>query len=170
MSLQLILVRHAKSSWRYPALDDHDRPLNGRGRRSATAIGNWLATNDLVPECVLCSDAVRTRETWRFISAEFDSAPQADWLSSLYHATPETVLAVLNSLGSESTVLLLGHNPGLAETAQALAIAAPGHPKFGQYPTAATTVFEADIEHWSAMTWGKGAVRSFIVPRELGTS
>ena len=170
MSLQLILVRHAKSSWRDPALDDHDRPLNGRGRRSATAIGQWLATYDLVPECVLCSDAVRTRETWRFISAELEGAPQADWLNTLYHATPETVLAVLNGLGCESPVLLLGHNPGLAEAAQALAVAAPDHPKFGQYPTAATTVFDIDIKHWSAMTWGKGAVRSFIVPRELGAS
>lgn len=167
MPLRLILVRHAKSSWDDPALDDHARPLNGRGRRSATAIGKWLAGEGYLPERALSSDSARTRETWARIAAELPDPPQPEWLRRLYHATPKIMLEVLRNAGTASPVLLLGHNPGMAAAAQAFATAAPDHPKFARYPTAATTVYDVELENWSAMAWGTGTVRDFVVPREL---
>ena len=170
MPLRLILVRHAKSSWADPSLDDHARPLNGRGRRSATAIGRWLAERGQVPARVLSSDAVRTRETWARIAEELPNAPGADWLHGLYHATPAALLEVLRGAGTASPVLLLGHNPGMAEAARDLAVAAPDHPAFERYPTAAVTLYDVGLESWSAVGWGEGRVRDFVVPRELGVS
>ena len=170
MTLRLILVRHAKSSWKDPTLDDHARPLNGRGRRSAAAIGRWLAGNGHAPERVLCSDSVRTRETWARIAAELPDPPRAEWLRRLYHATPQTLLASLRTAGTASPVLLLGHNPGTAAAARRFAGAAPAHPQFGRYPTAATTVCDFDAQRWSDVSWGTATVRDFVVPRELGVS
>ena len=170
MSLRLILVRHAKSSWKRPALDDHARPLNGRGRRSATAIGRWLAERGHVPERTLSSDSVRTRESWARIAAELPDPPRAEWLHRLYHASPETLLESLRSAGTASPVLVLGHNPGMAVAAWRLAVAAPEHPRFDRYPTAATTVYDFAAERWSALEWGTGTVRAFVVPRELTAS
>jgi phosphohistidine phosphatase len=69
MTRTLILIRHTKSDWDDSGLDDHDRPLNDRGRLSAPRIGAWLAEQGFEPDAVLCSTARRTRETWEGISA-----------------------------------------------------------------------------------------------------
>jgi phosphohistidine phosphatase len=76
MTRTLILIRHAKSDWEHPALDDHDRPLNARGQRSAPRIGAWLAAQGLAPDAVLCSTARRTRETWQGIATRLPGAPE----------------------------------------------------------------------------------------------
>jgi len=170
MALRLILVRHAKSSWADPALEDAARPLNGRGRRSASAIGRWLSDDGHLPERVLSSDSARTRETWARIAAELPDPPRAEWLARLYHATPEIILEELRRAGTASPVLVLAHNPGMAVAARAFAAVVPNHPKFVQYPTAATTVYDLKLEHWSALGWGTACVRDFVVPRELGTT
>ena len=66
---RLILTRHAKSDWDDPMLDDHDRPLNKRGQRSAAELGEWLHSRGYEPDEVLCSTALRTRETWAPVAA-----------------------------------------------------------------------------------------------------
>jgi phosphohistidine phosphatase len=65
---RLILTRHAKSAWDDPAMADHDRPLNERGKAAAADLGQWLASRDYIPQEVLCSDAERTRKTWSGIA------------------------------------------------------------------------------------------------------
>ena len=83
---RLILTRHAKSAWDDPALDDHDRPLNGRGRRAARELGDWLASRGYLPEEVLCSSALRTRETWATVAATpLEVIPALRILPDLYH-------------------------------------------------------------------------------------
>ena len=62
MTRRLILMRHAKSSWDNPFAEDHQRPLNGRGKRSAKAIGEWLRAQGYLPDQILSSSATRTRE------------------------------------------------------------------------------------------------------------
>ena len=74
MSRRLILIRHAKSTWTNPALDDHARSLNRRGERAAKAIGHWLARHAPVCDLVLCSPAARARETWAEIAAALAAA------------------------------------------------------------------------------------------------
>ena len=90
----VILLRHAKSSWTDPALADHDRPLNDRGRGAAPAMGEWLARRDLVPDLVVCSSAVRARETVERMASAVPGMPRAVIEPRLYHAEPAAMLAI----------------------------------------------------------------------------
>ena len=162
MTRTLILMRHAKSSWNSPDLDDHARPLNGRGQRSAFALGDWLRKEGLLPDEVLCSSSVRTRETLAGLAL---NAP-ASYLDSLYHADPDTMLEVLSG-AKGATVLMIGHNPGIAGFAARVLSGAPSHPRFADYPTGATLVARFDTDDWSSVAWRSGEPTGFIVPREL---
>ena len=162
MTLRLILSRHAKSSWGHGDLPDHDRPLNKRGRASAEAIGHWLRGKGFVPDTVLSSSSARTRETYDYMG--FEATPQ--FTRALYLASAPEMLRALHGASGE-TVLLLGHNPGTGEMAERLAETLPRHPRFLDYPTCATTVFEFDAETWADAGFGKGRVLAFTVPRDL---
>lgn len=165
-TLRLILTRHAKSSWDDPTQTDHDRPLNARGIRSAGQIGQWLASRGDVPDEVLCSDAARTRETWERIAPHLGGAPAVTLKPALYHAGPDVMLAVLRH-ASKPVVMMLGHNPGIAEFAQRLLASPPVDPEFHRYPTGATMVATFDAPDWSAVSFGQGAMLDFVAPRNL---
>ena len=159
---RLILTRHAKSDWDDPALPDHDRPLNGRGRRSARALGDWLASRGYDPEEVLCSSALRTRQTWDCVSqAVFETRPDLRIEPALYHAAPETLLPVLRT-ATVSTVMMIGHNPGIAAFAAMLPAHAPLDPQFRSYPTTATLVVDFQADNWEGIEPGRGSVRDFV--------
>jgi phosphohistidine phosphatase len=166
MTLRLILTRHAKSSWDDPLLDDVDRTLNDRGEASADAIGAWLAGKGLVPGEALVSSARRTRETWARIAAALPTGIPARFEERLYHAGPDTILKVLRS-ATAPVAILIGHNPGMAEFAARIVAAPPRHPRFADYPTAATAVIDFDAARWADVGWHGGRVADFVVPREL---
>jgi phosphohistidine phosphatase len=160
---RLILTRHAKSAWDDPLIDDHDRPLNGRGRRSALELGEWLHSRGYEPDEVLCSSAARTKETWaRVLSAPLEVTPRVEVIDALYHAGPDVMLGLLKKATGDC-VMMLGHNPGIAEFARMLAAKPPTHMDFPRYPTAATLVVDFDGEDWSAIRPGQGSVRDFFV-------
>jgi phosphohistidine phosphatase len=161
----LLLMRHAKSSWAEPGRGDHSRPLNGRGRRAAEALGRWITDEGLIPDQVLCSDAARTRETWRRL--DLPGTPDLD--PALYHAEAETLLEAVRAARGDR-VLVLGHNPGIADFVCRLTLDRPAHPRFAQYPTGATTVLDCDLDSWADLDWGLGALHSFVVPADLGVS
>ncbi|SDC78314.1 SixA phosphatase family protein [Ruegeria marina] len=163
MTRTLILTRHAKSSWGDHTLSDHARPLNNRGRKSAVALGEWLRDKGWIPDQVLCSSAVRTRETWAGMA--FDD-PRPHFTDALYHAGPTEILETLKA-ATGTSVLLLGHNPGIAEFAGNIVEEAPSHARFFDYPTGATTVIEFAIDAWGDVRWHSGEVLDFVVPREL---
>lgn len=159
---RLILTRHAKSSWEDPSRPDHERPLNDRGRRSARALGDWLASRGYEPEEVLCSPSQRTRETWEGIAAApLEVRPNIRYEPKLYHATPETMLAILHS-ATAPTVMMLGHNPGIAAFAAMLPARPPVDPEFRRYPTAATLVVDFQVGDWSQVRLGQGSVLDFV--------
>jgi phosphohistidine phosphatase len=166
MTLRLILTRHAKSSWDDPLLDDIDRTLNDRGEASADAIGAWLADRALVPGEALVSSARRTRETWERIVAALPGDTPARFEERLYHAGPDMILKVLRT-ATAPVVILIGHNPGLAEFAGRIVAAPPKHARFADYPTAATTVIDFDTARWADVGWHGGRVADFVVPRDL---
>ncbi len=166
-SFRLILMRHAKSDWGSPTLPDMARPLNARGRRASRLMGRWMKDKGYLPDVVLCSPAERTRQTWQLLSQELGTAPPLVLERPLYHATAETMLDVLHGAAEEATVLMLGHNPGIAAMAQWLAHTAPPHPGFRRYPTAATTVFAFGIGNWAEAGWGTGKVLDFAIPKDL---
>lgn len=159
---RLVLMRHAKSDWSHE-LVDHDRPLNGRGRRSAEALGNWLRGNGYLPDAVLCSTARRTRDTLDRLNLP---EAQTRFERRLYHAPPQTMLDVLKE-ASGDTVLMVGHNPGIAGFAVDLVASPPAHPRFADYPTCATLVVDFALEEWDMLKTGTGAARAFTIPREL---
>ena len=159
---RVILMRHAKSSWDTPGLDDHARPLNGRGRVSAKAVGDWLRTKGYIPDQILSSSSVRTRETFAGLGIPCDT----HFMPALYHARPDEILSVLRGADGAS-VLLLGHNPGIAEFANELVARAPGHPRFGDYPTAATLVADVPAPTWKDLEPGTAEPVDFTVPRDL---
>ncbi len=166
MTKRLILTRHAKSSWDDPATPDHDRPLNDRGKAAAADLGGWLASRGYVPDQVLCSDALRTRKTWSGIAPALPGTPILDLKPALYHAGPDVMLAVLRH-ASADCVMMIGHNPGIAEFAQRLVRAAPLNPQFPRYPTGATLVADFEIGSWAEADWAGAGVVEFVIPREI---
>ena len=115
----LILVRHAKSSWDFPELSDFERPLNSRGKVNAPEMGARLKKQMIIPDLILASPAERALKTAEFIAAEIGYPPariQKD--RSLYHADYRTFLHVLHGIKDEfNIVMLVGHNPGLTDLA-----------------------------------------------------
>ncbi len=170
MTRRLILTRHAKSSWDDPMMADHDRPLNARGQRASAELGAWLASRGYIPGEVLCSDATRTRETWERIAQTLGTAagdaPALVLKPALYHASPDVMLAVLRHAQAE-TVMMVGHNPGIGEFAERIVAQMPAHPAYRRYPTGATLIASFEIDSWQDVGFGLGAVRDFVVPREL---
>ena len=159
---RLILTRHAKSAWDDPALSDHDRPLNDRGRRSARALGDWMASRGYEPEEVLCSSAHRTQETWAMVAgAPLEVRPVLRIESGLYHASADRMLAILKT-ATHPTVMMLGHNPGISEFAAILPARPPLDPDFRRYPTCATLVVDFQVESWSQVEAGQGSVMDFV--------
>ncbi len=160
MTLRLILMRHAKSSWGDPGQDDHDRPLNKRGCASADALGDWLRAQGHVPDQILCSSAARTRETCERLRLD---APVTH-LASLYLAAPQQMFAALGQ-ATGKTVLMIGHNPGIATLAARIIDRPPAHLRFFDYPTGATLVTRFDAASWDTIT--NGRVVDFTVPHDL---
>ena len=167
MTLTLLIIRHAKSSWEDPFADDHARVLNGRGRRSADALGDWLNGSGYVPDTCLCSDAARTVETWGRIAARLDAPPSVRYRAPLYHAPVGTILSELQSAGHGRATAIVGHNPGIGDFAALMCAEAPAHPDFHRYPTGASTVLSFDADEWQNARPQKGRALGFVVPRDL---
>lgn len=164
--LKLILTRHAKSSWDNPLLYDHDRPLNGRGVKSAKAIGGWLKETGNLPEMVLTSSATRAQMTAELIAEALEFKGEFKLESGLYHASPETMLKHLRRIDARA-VLMVGHNPGIADFAERIVAQAPDHARFFDYPTAATLIASTTAESWREVGFGKVHAQDFMIPREL---
>lgn len=166
----LMLLRHAKSAWSNPALGDHDRPLNERGRKAAVRMGRYMAEEGLTPDLVCSSTSARTRETWRRLSAAaaFDHAPRFE--RSLYLGEPRDYLKILHALPDHvGRVLMLGHSPGIETLARALAgdgDRADMAALAGSYPTGALTGIVFD-DGWSGVQPGCGRLERFVRPRLL---
>ncbi len=132
-----MLIRHAKSSWDDPLLDDHDRRLNDRGNRDAPKIGHWIAQL-AKPDLVLCSDARRTRETWNHIA---DALPltTVDYRADLYLASAQRLDRAI-AAATVDTLAIVAHNPGIGDLANRYGTSM--HPRFADFPTGAVAVFD----------------------------
>lgn len=166
MTLTLILTRHAKSAWDSPALDDFERPLNGRGRSSAQKIGQWLVSQGYLPDTVLVSGARRTVETWSRMAGIMPATATMESVPALYLANADIILNVLRARKSP-VIMLIAHNPGIADFAARIVANPNPHEKFQKYPTGATSIIEFDTETWKEIDWGTGRLTDFVVPRDL---
>ncbi|MGH3868791.1 MAG: SixA phosphatase family protein [Pseudonocardiaceae bacterium] len=115
MKHTLILLRHAKSAWPQDTADD-DRPLAGRGRRDAPAVGHWLREQATKIDLVVCSPAVRAVQTWDLVAGQLDATPRVRHDESLYGACAADLLSITQEFPQNaSTAVLVGHNPGLED-------------------------------------------------------
>lgn len=163
MTLRLILMRHAKSDWGSVLLSDHERPLNSRGQISARAMGGWLRDRGDQPDLTLSSDARRTHETVKGVGFPGDIRLTHD----LYHASTDAMLRVLRGAGTAGCVLMVGHNPGIADFAERLLQVPADHPRFSDYPTCATLIADFDVDAWRDVRLGTGLAVAFAIPREI---
>jgi len=170
---RLILMRHAKSSWDDPALDDFERPLKNRGLRDAPMMGRWLAEQDLKPEKVLCSPALRARMTCELALDALGAAPPVEHIEQLYtFGSPRPLIdAIRKAGGAAETLMLVGHNEALHDLA--LLLARDGEKKplkrlRKKFPTAAVAAFELDIDGWEQLSpAATGTLTHYIRPKDL---
>ena len=166
---QLLLLRHAKSSWDVPKLADRDRPLNKRGRHAAAAMRTAMHDFGLAPDVVLVSPARRTQETLAALEP-WDETPVVEPLEILYLASVQQLLDVLQGLSETvRSVMLIGHNPGMQELA-ALLVARPVPEQAKglaeKFPTGALAEF-AIRGTWADLDAGGGQLVRFLTPRDL---
>jgi phosphohistidine phosphatase len=172
----LYLLRHAKSSWGDKSLPDHERPLNERGRKAASAMGRHLSGLRHHPALVLASTARRVSETLELILPELagDMAVIRD--RALYLATPNTLLSRLQATYTNpDSLLIIGHNPGLHEFAVHLSgevTSEAAHDARDRmkaaFPTAALAVILfPGAQFWREIDYGTGRLDRFTVPRDL---
>jgi phosphohistidine phosphatase len=175
--LTLTLLRHAKSSWDEPALEDYDRPLAKRGKKAAPEVGSALAAMGLRPDLVLCSGAVRARATLGIVLAKLGApVPEVVYDDAVYMAEPDALLDRLHRVGPGPAgdpprhVMLVGHNPGLEELALMLAGsgAADDTARMTEkFPTAAVAVIGFNADSWAAIEAGSGRLEHFLTPKQL---
>jgi phosphohistidine phosphatase len=155
--IRLALVRHAKSDWGNPALDDHDRPLNDRGLRDAPRMARALAETGFRPEVILSSTALRARTTAEAFAAEFDVA--VDLEPELYGAPAQTLLARAAESSARS-VIVVAHDPGMSALAERLSEGEIGH-----MPTCAIATFTWDQDDWAVLDAVERPEWTFDSPR-----
>jgi phosphohistidine phosphatase len=168
----ILLLRHAKSAWGQPGLDDHDRPLNRRGERAAEIMAEHIVHNAPRPDLILCSTAVRTRQTLAPLVHRLAApAPPISFEKRLYLASEPELLARLRAVADEvRAILLIGHNEGVGELAASL----PGHGVSAtlasvrsKFPTGALAVLRAPNGAWRELAPGAAELLSFVRPRDL---
>ncbi len=166
---RLLLLRHGKSDWHNSDQPDNERPLNDRGQRAAALMGAYLRQRGLTPELILCSPAVRTRETAQRVLTALQAPVQMDFRSELYLADPKTIAELVRGAPDEvSTLLVIGHNPGMQLAALKLSSGDPAGRRDeieDKFPTAALAVIEFDVHSWSKAK--AGDLVAFDSPKAL---
>lgn len=170
---QLLLLRHAKSSWTDPSLDDRERPLSPRGQRAAAAMGQAMRDAGLAPDVVLVSPARRAMQTLRALEP-WDETPLIEPMEALYLATAPQLLGALNAVATMArSVLLVAHNPGLHELAvtlvgpQAMTLAHSDMRRLAAGLPAGALVEFTIPAPWSELGEGGGRLQRFLAPRDL---
>ncbi len=145
---RLVLMRHAKAERASPGGGDFDRALTERGRRDASIMAGVLDGAGIVPDKVLVSSALRTRETWEAMAAAFPQA-QVAFSRALYHAEPDALLDAIEDEEDSDTVMVVAHNPGVHALALRILKVGSAPPsdlaRFDRgYPTSTVSVFSID--------------------------
>ena len=160
----LLVVRHAKTQSDAPA-GDHARELIERGHRNAEAIGAYIHNRIGTPDAIITSDATRARQTAEIVARAVDFTGPLTVEPRIYAAGLETLLAVVRSIPDEvRSALIVGHNPGFEELAEALA---SNHDEQIRLPTSALAHLEFDVERWDAVREDTGRVREVATPRTI---
>ncbi|MBF6057627.1 MULTISPECIES: SixA phosphatase family protein [Thiomicrorhabdus] len=161
---ELLLIRHAKSDWKNAEdLLDIERPLSEKGKKQAKKIGVWLKQQEIFPDLILVSPAVRAQQTLKRICNECPT--ETHTVDKLYNADLDTLIETLSEAPTAERIMLIGHNPGLEQLFQYLK---------NEHSTSEIQLFPtASIAHfilpgdWSHLEAGDGKLRQFIRPKEI---
>ncbi|WP_428247497.1 SixA phosphatase family protein [Ferrovibrio sp.] len=169
--LRLWLLRHAKSAWEDPGLDDFARPLAPRGKRACRRLARHLAERAVQPDLVLCSPAQRTRQTWERLTKRLGPEIETRFDHSLYLAEAANLLATLRAAPTNCReLMLIGHNPGLEDLAVRLCASGAGDALERlktKYPTGGLAEISFAIKRWADVAPKSGFLASFVVPAML---
>ena len=144
----LLILRHAKSSWKDASLADHDRPLNKRGKQDAPRMGKFLREQGLMPDRIISSTAKRARNTAKAVAKVCQCEDKVELTQEFYHAGPGSYLAVLQNVPDDNQrVMVVGHNPGM----EALVTHLTG--RMETMPTAALAHVALPIEKWDELDY-----------------
>lgn len=163
--MRLMLLRHAKAEKAESGMRDRDRRLTARGRDDAAKIAAHMVRHKLLPDRVLISSAQRTRETWACMAPAFSSSLPVDYQDRLYESGTETILTAIKAADpTASALLVIGHNPGLHETARLL-LAHRGEALDDGLPTSGLVVIDFADGGWRKLAARSGRLQAFVTPR-----
>ena len=161
----LLILRHAKSSWKHLELSDYDRPLNSRGKRDAPRMGKYLRQQGLIPDRILTSSAKRARKTANKVAKSCGYTRKVKKIAAFYEAVPGVYFETLQALPDKyQRVMVVGHNPTMEQLVNYLT----GH--IEQMPTAALAHIDLPIQQWEALDLDtKGILVNLWTPKTLFT-
>lgn len=159
----LILMRHAKSSWKDGSLPDHQRPLNRRGKQDAHRMGKFLKKQGKKLDVILCSTAMRAMSTVKYFLKEFDFDGEVLYLDDLYGTDIESYIAILNRLENDiDTAMIVGHNPEMDYFLEIIC------DEYEHMPTASIAIIKLLIQDWSELNEiTLGELLNFWRPRAI---
>ncbi|MEA2175588.1 MAG: phosphohistidine phosphatase [Blastocatellia bacterium] len=158
----LLLLRHAKSSWKEPQQRDFDRPLNKRGLKAARLMGRFLRKQKIQPDLLLSSPAERARQTSSLVIESAGLVAELRYDERIYEASASSLLEIISQIEARAnSVLLIGHNPGFEE----LLLMLTGDVQ--HMPTAAFACITLDIERWTKVREKTGSLAWLVKPKEL---
>ncbi len=153
-------MRHAKSSWKFTELSDHERPLNKRGRKASVKIAKELINLDWIPEKLYSSDSTRTKETWARMN-KYIKGIEIEYSRKFYHSKPKRIMKNIPDNLEYETIMILSHNPGCADFLAHLCS------EWHRMPTAATALLTINNPNESWKTKGNWDLEELLLPRDL---
>ncbi len=159
----LYLVRHAKSSWKNPNLDDFERPLNKRGRKNAPFMGKVLKKLHVAPDLVIASPANRAATTARIIASAVNySLVNIRYSETIYDFSENALIHVVQQIDdSVNKAMVVGHNPAINGLANYI-----GDQPVGNIPTCGVYCVELDISSWIKISEHCGKLKFFEFPKK----
>ena len=168
---RLAILRHAKSSWNDPHLEDFNRPLNERGWKSARRVGRELEKRGVKFDLIIASPAARVRETIDGLTEKLKLNVEIRFEPRMYAASEETLLSIVREIHESSHApLLVGHNPGLQQLIVALAHNGRDDLRSSveqKFPTAALATLELSAHRWIDVKPDSGKIADLILAKEL---
>lgn len=160
---EILLLRHAKSSWENINLEDFDRPLKKRGKDDSVIMGEYIKQNDLIPEYIICSDSVRTKETLKIILERIKKEIDVLYTNKIYEAEVDDILEVISQTDNRlQRIMVIGHNPGMLDTVIELTKEDFPYPKFS---TCGLAYLKLDINNWKDIRKSKAKLEIYKSPK-----